>query len=188
MLQVLDRHLRLAIRSQPPALATLAHVGQGLPEPCGHGVGQRHAVGGLIAGISEHDSLVAGTHIHLVLMKGKKCVVDAQELKPNAPHQHRQPQTLLAHVHSAGDVWALLVDAHQDFALEGWDLGLAFRFHLRRAAIRRQGAGLVAQALAVHAGQVIHKAVKADLLHDAPHHLVVVELGSGGDLLGSCKA
>ena len=46
-----------------------------------------------------------------------------------------------------------------------------------------RGAGLVAQALAVHTGQVVHEAVKTDLLHDATHHLVVVELGSGGDLL-----
>ena len=45
-----------------------------------------------------------------------------------------------------------------------------------------QGAGLVAQALAVHAGKIIHEAVKADLRNDSTHHLVVVELCPCGDL------
>ena len=44
MLHILNRDLRLAIRAQPPALSALAHLRQGLAEPCGHGVGQRHAV------------------------------------------------------------------------------------------------------------------------------------------------
>merc|ERR1711966_176749 len=69
----------------------------------GHGVSQGHAVLGLIAGIAEHDALVAGTHIHVVL----------------------------ANVHATRDVRALLVDAHKDLA------------------------GLVAEALGVHARQVI---------------------------------
>ena len=61
------------------------------------------------------------------------------------------------------------------------DLSSCIASHTRPATSR--GAGLVAQALAGHAGQVVHETVKANLLHDAAHHLVVVELGSGGDLL-----
>mmetsp|Transcript_10007 Transcript_10007/g.18591 ORF Transcript_10007/g.18591 Transcript_10007/m.18591 type:complete len:449 (-) Transcript_10007:108-1454(-) len=132
MLQVLNGHLRLAVRSQPPALAALAHLRQGLTQARGHGVGQRHAVRGLIAGIPEHDALISRPDIHLVL----------------------------ANVHSAGNVRALLVDAHQDLT------------------------ALVAQTFAVDAGQVIHKAVKADLGNHPAHDLVVIELGSGGDLAG----
>ena len=130
VLHVLDRHLRLAVRSQPPALAALAHFCQGLAKPGGHAVRQRHAIRSLVAGIPEHDALVSGAHVHLVL----------------------------ANMHSTGNVWALLVDANQDLA------------------------GLVAQALAVHAGQIIHEAVEADLRHHSTHHLVVVELRCSGDL------
>ena len=130
VLQVLNGHLGLAIWAQPPALTALANISQGLAQTRGHGVGQRHAVRCLIAGISKHDALVTGTHV----------------------------QVLLVHMDAAGNVRALLVDAHQHFA------------------------ALVAQSLAVHAGQVIHKAVKTDLCHDSSHNLVIVQLGLSGDL------
>mmetsp|Transcript_49657 Transcript_49657/g.103295 ORF Transcript_49657/g.103295 Transcript_49657/m.103295 type:complete len:433 (+) Transcript_49657:194-1492(+) len=132
MLQVLDGHLSLAVRAEPPALATLADLRQRLAQARGHGMGQGHAVRGLIAGIAEHDTLIAGADIHVVL----------------------------AHMHTPSDVGALLVDADQDLA------------------------GLVAQALAVHAGQVIDEAVEANLLHDASHNLVVVQSCARGDLSG----
>mmetsp|Transcript_57590 Transcript_57590/g.103474 ORF Transcript_57590/g.103474 Transcript_57590/m.103474 type:complete len:321 (+) Transcript_57590:618-1580(+) len=64
----------------------------------------------------------------------------------------------LANVHATSDVWALLVDADKHFA------------------------GLVTQALAVNAGQVVHVAVVADLENRGPHNLVVVKLGLGRDL------
>merc|ERR1719502_1812337 len=124
MLQVLDSHLGLAIRSQPPALTALADISQRLTQTSGHGVRQGHAICSFITGIAKHDALVASTHIHFVL----------------------------AHMHTTCNVWALLVDANQ---------------HL---------AGLVTKALTVHAGQVVHKAVEADLCNHTPHHLVVVEL------------
>mmetsp|Transcript_135828 Transcript_135828/g.434543 ORF Transcript_135828/g.434543 Transcript_135828/m.434543 type:complete len:217 (-) Transcript_135828:59-709(-) len=100
MLDVLDGHLGLAVGAQPPERAVLAHVRELLAQTRGHGVRQRHAVLSLVAGVSEHDALVAGADV----------------------------EVLLADVHSTGDVGALLVDAHEDLA------------------------GLVAQALAVHAG------------------------------------
>jgi hypothetical protein len=40
-------------------------------------------------------------------------------------------------------------------------------------------AGLVAKALAVHAGQGVEVGVEADVLHDAAHDAVVVDLGLG---------
>merc|ERR1719326_2001466 len=88
LLLVLDGDLGLAIRTQPPQLTALAHVCEGLAKASGHGVGQRHAVLGLIAGIAEHDALITSTDIHV----------------------------LLADVHTTCNVRRLLVDAHQDLA------------------------------------------------------------------------
>mmetsp|Transcript_105754 Transcript_105754/g.227945 ORF Transcript_105754/g.227945 Transcript_105754/m.227945 type:complete len:217 (-) Transcript_105754:86-736(-) len=130
LLQVLNGDLRLAVRTQPPEQAALAHISEHLAQARGHGVSQGHAVLGLIAGIAEHDALVAGTHIHVVL----------------------------ANVHATRDVRALLVDAHKDLA------------------------GLVAEALGVHARQVIHVGVVADPGNGSTHDLVVVQLGLGRDL------
>mmetsp|Transcript_42691 Transcript_42691/g.108390 ORF Transcript_42691/g.108390 Transcript_42691/m.108390 type:complete len:214 (-) Transcript_42691:34-675(-) len=88
MLQVLDRHLCLAVRPQPPEQAALADVRQFLAKASGHGVRQRHAILGLVASVAEHDALIAGADIHVIL----------------------------ANVHTTCDVRALLVDAHQHLA------------------------------------------------------------------------
>merc|ERR1719215_2135517 len=89
-----------------------------------------HAVLGLVARIPEHDALITGAHI----------------------------EVLLAHMDTARDVRALLVDAHQ---------------HLAR---------LVAQALAVYAGQIIDVGIEADLRDHTTDNLLVVDLRLRGDL------
>mmetsp|Transcript_30132 Transcript_30132/g.86786 ORF Transcript_30132/g.86786 Transcript_30132/m.86786 type:complete len:315 (-) Transcript_30132:61-1005(-) len=131
-LQVLDRHLRLAIRPQPPEQAALAHVGQCLAQARRDGMREGHAILGLVAGVPEHDTLVAGADI----------------------------QVLLADMHAACDVGALLVDAHQ---------------YLAR---------LVAEALAVDAREVVLVRVKSNFRDDAAHHLLVVHLRLCCDLAG----
>merc|ERR1719210_842255 len=75
-----------AIRSQPPEQSALPHICELLPELCGHGVGQRHAILCLIRGVPKHNPLVASPDI----------------------------QVLFADVDTTGDVGALLVDAYQD--------------------------------------------------------------------------
>merc|ERR1719191_655881 len=87
-LQVLNGHLCLAIRSQPPQLSILAHLSQRVAQSCCHRVGQGHAVLRLITRISKHDTLVTGTKIHIVL----------------------------ANMDTSSNVWTLLVDAHNDLA------------------------------------------------------------------------
>merc|ERR1740121_3150288 len=67
-------------------------------------------------------------------------------------------EVILAHVHSPCNVRALLVDAHH---------------HLTR---------LVAQALAINTGEIIHIGIKAYLRHDSADHLLVVDLSLCGDL------
>merc|ERR1719148_561077 len=66
-LPVFDCHLSLAIRAQPPELSTLTYIRQGLSQACCHGVSQRHAILCLIARVSEHDPLVTGTNIKIIL-------------------------------------------------------------------------------------------------------------------------
>ena len=87
-LLVLDRHLRLAVRTQPPQRPILAHIRQLLAQARGKQDRERHRILRLIRRVAEHDALVAGSHVHLVLPD-----VDA-----------------------ARDVRRLLVDAHEDLA------------------------------------------------------------------------
>merc|ERR1712137_718206 len=67
LLQVLNGDLGLAVRAEPPELSALAHVRENLAKTSSHRVRQRHAVGGLIASVAEHDALVASANVHLVL-------------------------------------------------------------------------------------------------------------------------
>ncbi len=83
-----DGDLGLAIGAQPPEASVLADVGQLFAELVGQQVRQRHAALRLVAGVSEHDALIAGAHVHVVL----------------------------ADVHAPGDVGTLLVDSHQHLA------------------------------------------------------------------------
>merc|ERR1740121_2237573 len=81
-------------------------------------------------------------------------------------------EVILAHVHSPCNVRALLVYAHHDLT------------------------SLVAQALAVNAGEIIHVRIKAYLRHDSTDDLLVIDLSLCGDLpsdnhhvvLGRCLA
>merc|ERR1719174_109758 len=88
LLQILDGDLCLAVWTQPPQLAILAHICQFLAQASSHGVCQWHAILSLVAGIAKHDTLVASTNIQIVL----------------------------ANMNSSSDVRALLVDAHNDLA------------------------------------------------------------------------
>merc|ERR1719277_1257834 len=129
-LQILDGDLSLAIWSQPPKQSALAHVCQLLPQARGHGMCQWHAILRLIASIAKHNTLVTSTYIEVIL----------------------------AHMHPACNVRALLVDAYHDLA------------------------SLVAQALAINTGEIIHVRIKTDLRHNSTDHLLVVDLSLCGDL------
>merc|ERR1719405_200745 len=65
-LQVLDGHLCLAIRTQPPQRAILTHICQLFAEASCHRVCQRHAILRLITGIAKHDTLITSTNIHFI--------------------------------------------------------------------------------------------------------------------------
>ena len=58
--------LALAVRAQIAHLAVLAHLGQALGQLVGQADGHGHQLRGLVAGITEHHALVAGT-AHLVV-------------------------------------------------------------------------------------------------------------------------
>mmetsp|Transcript_69808 Transcript_69808/g.145924 ORF Transcript_69808/g.145924 Transcript_69808/m.145924 type:complete len:433 (-) Transcript_69808:35-1333(-) len=88
LLHVLDGDLGLTVGPQPPEIAVLADVRQLLAESGGHGVGQGHTILGLVGRVSEHDALIAGTDVKI----------------------------LLAYVDASGDVRALLVDADENLA------------------------------------------------------------------------
>ena len=60
---VLDRHLGLAIGTEIGQLAGLAHLGEATRHAVGQGDRQRHELGRLAAGKSEHHPLVAGAEL-----------------------------------------------------------------------------------------------------------------------------
>merc|ERR1719229_539137 len=87
-LQVLYGDLSLAVWPQPPEQPTFAHIGQLLSKTCRHRMRQGHAVFRLVARIPKHDTLITCTNV----------------------------EVLFTNVHTACNVWALLVDAYQDLA------------------------------------------------------------------------
>ena len=67
---VFNGNLALAIRAQIIHRAVFAHFGQALGQLVGQADGQRHQLGGFVAGITEHHALVAGTGNIIVGAKG----------------------------------------------------------------------------------------------------------------------
>ena len=57
---VLDGDLGLAVGTQVGQRAVLADLGEPLGEPVGDHDRQRHQLGGVVAGVAEHQALVAG--------------------------------------------------------------------------------------------------------------------------------
>ena len=57
---VLDGDLGLAVGAQVGHVAVLADLGQPLGEPVRERDRQRHQLGGVVAGVAEHQALVAG--------------------------------------------------------------------------------------------------------------------------------
>ena len=60
---VLDRHLRLAVRTDERQRAVPPDLGQALREAVREPDRHRHEVGGLVAGVAEHQPLVAGAFL-----------------------------------------------------------------------------------------------------------------------------
>ena len=87
---VLDGDLGLAVGTQVVERAVLAHLGELLREPVGQRDRQRHQLGGVVAGVAEHQALVAGA----LLVHG----VD------------RAGAALVSGVHALGDVAGLAAD------------------------------------------------------------------------------
>ena len=87
-LLVLDGDLGLAVGAEPSAGAVLADVRQALAKLVGKVDGEGHEGLGLVGGVAEHDTLVSGTNVLLVL----------------------------ANVHALGDVGRLLLDGNKDGA------------------------------------------------------------------------
>jgi hypothetical protein len=64
---VAQRHLALRIRTQPRQLAGLAHLGLALHQTVSERDGCGHQHVGLVGGVTEHEALVAGALLALVL-------------------------------------------------------------------------------------------------------------------------
>ena len=85
---VLDGHLGLGVRSGPGEHARATQIGDLAVELVREHNGERHALLGLVRGVAEHEALVAGADVLL----------------------------LLVDVHRLGDVRTLLLDGEQDVA------------------------------------------------------------------------
>ena len=85
-----DAHLGFAIGKQVAQGSVVAHFGKAARQPVGQADRQRHQLGRLVAGVAEHDSLVAGTH-----------------------QIQRITGVVVGLVNALGDVGGLLVESHQ---------------------------------------------------------------------------
>merc|ERR1719215_326712 len=91
MLNVLDSHLGLAVRTKPPQSIfrlVFANICQSFAQSGRHAVRQRHGVISFVRRIPEHDALIARPHIEITL----------------------------SNMDSTSNVRTLLVDANQNFA------------------------------------------------------------------------
>ncbi|EON23632.1 hypothetical protein CF8_2290 [Nocardioides sp. CF8] len=178
VLVVGDRHLGLAVGTEVGERAVLADLGQRLGEALGDHDRQRHQLGGVVAGVAEHQALVAGTALVEVVLG-------------------RADARLVALVDAGGDVGRLGADGDLDAtggaveALVGGvvadledlladqvgDRGVGVGAHLARHDDEAGGQeGLDRDAQVFLVGVVLHQVVQdgvADLVSD----LVRVTLG-----------
>lgn len=98
---VLDGDLRLAVGAQVGDGAVLADVGETAGEPVRHVDRERHQLGRLVAGVPEHQALVArALLVELVVLDGRRT----------------QHPLLVRGVDALGDVRGLRSDGHRDAA------------------------------------------------------------------------
>src|SRR5690625_2660872 len=73
-----DRYLRLAVGAQVGEGAMLAYLGEAMRQPVREGDGQGHQLVRLVAGVAEHDPLVAGAgEVEVVVALGLSRLVYA---------------------------------------------------------------------------------------------------------------
>ncbi len=70
VLVVLDRDLGLAVGTQVGERAVLADLGEALREPLGDRDRERHELRGVVAGVAEHQALVAGAALVELVLRG----------------------------------------------------------------------------------------------------------------------
>ena len=177
---VRDRDLGLAVGPQVGHLSALADLGQPLGEAVGQPDGKGHQLRGLVAGVAEHQALVAGAlQVERVLLGGGS--LDAR---------------LVRGVDTLGDVGRLLADRDRDAAgravealgggvvadpedrpaHDGGDVGVGRRGHLTGDVHQARGDhGLHRDPAAGVVGQERVEHGVADLVAD----LVGVALGDG---------
>jgi len=85
---VADRYLRFRIRAQPRQAAVLAQFGLALGQAVRQVNRHRHQHGGFVAGVAEHQALVAGALVEIVVMRAIHALRDVGRLLADGD-QHR---------------------------------------------------------------------------------------------------
>src|SRR5581483_795854 len=83
---VLNGHLALAVGPEPRQLALLPRLGQPLDKPVGHVDRQGHQLRRLVAGVAEHQALVAGALLLLVVLGAIDAAGDVGALAVNGAY------------------------------------------------------------------------------------------------------
>jgi len=120
---VADGDLRLGIRAQPRQAAILAQFALALHQPVRVINRRRHQLRGFVAGVTEHQALVAGTHVQIQALAFVNALGDVGRL------------LVVGHQHCAGlvveaDVGAVVADALDGIArdLDVIDVGMGGDF------------------------------------------------------------
>ena len=121
---ILDRHLRLGIRTEKRHAARLADLRQTLDQAMRHRDRERHELVGLVAGVAEHQALVARA---LLLVQALACgdaLGDVRRL-PVDRDQHHVGRGVADLAHCApGDVGVRHVHSRRDLARDDDHAGL----------------------------------------------------------------
>ena len=169
---VLDRHLGFAVGLEVGDDAFFARDGQPVRQVVGEGDGERHEVGGLVAGEANHHALVAGAEgVDLVMRLAGVAVLESRR-------------------HAAANVRRLLVQADHDLArlVIDADLGIVVADLFHRLADQRlvvnfgRGGDLADHGDEVGAGGGLagdpcRRVLRVDGVQDGVGHLVAELVG-----------
>ena len=149
-----DGDLRLRVRAQPRHLAGLADAGEFAAEAMREHDGRGHQLGRFVAGITEHEALVAGALLGGFLALGLAGVHALRDvgrlLRDDGVHEHLVGMEHVVVVHVAdfadgvaGDFGEVEFGARGDFAADDDDVGFgvafagdAAEFVLRQAGVQ----------------------------------------------------
>ena len=175
---VLDRDLGLAVGTQVVERAVLAHLGQSLGEPLGDRDRERHELRGVVAGVAEHQALVAGAAlVELVLRRADAGLVTGVDTRGDVARLGADGDLDAARVAVEALLRGVVADVEDRLADDVGHRGVRRRAHLAGDDDQTGGEQGLDRDAQVGAVAVLAHEVVEDRVADPVGDLVRVTLG-----------